>query len=192
MYYDGYYLDITATPVYYGIPVTNLPQLNAITGQEEYDSNYYYEEIIFEFSPDGEFRYFNYNGALDVVEVPNESVAVMSFDEMTERIETQLSLDDIGMYQLFGDDLFTFISVLLLVGCGFGAGMVLGFMATIYVSGERVYAPLYGILLAVTLFGICRQRSVWKEPAAVSSAVFLTALTVVCCAVNVLFIVLSL
>ena len=43
-------------------------------------------------------------GALDVVEVPNESVAVMSFDEMTERIETQLSLDDIGMYQLFGDD----------------------------------------------------------------------------------------
>lgn len=97
-----------------------------------------------------------------------------------------------ALYQLFGDDLFTFISVLLLVGCGFGAGMVLGFMATIYVSGERVYAPLYGILLAVTLFGICRQRSVWKEPAAVPSAVFLTALTVVCCAVNVLFIVLSL
>ena len=97
-----------------------------------------------------------------------------------------------ALYQLFGDDLFTFISVLLLVGCCFGAGMVLGFMATIYVSGERVYAPLYGILLAVTLFGICRQRSVWKEPAAVSSAVFLTALTVVCCAVNVLFIVLSL
>lgn len=121
-----------------------------------------------------------------------------------------------ALYQLFGDDLFTFISVLLLVGCGFGAGMVLGFMATIYVSGERVYAPLYGILLAVTLSGICRQRSVWKEPAAVAvsgrkaepaadagvtaavskaavpSAVFLTALTVVCCAVNVLFIVLSL
>ena len=103
-YFDGYYFRLTATPVYYGIPVTNLPQLSAITGQEEYDSNYYYEEIIFEFSPDGEFRYFNYNGALDVVEVPNESVAVMSFDEMTERIETQLSLDDIGMYQLFGDD----------------------------------------------------------------------------------------
>ena len=103
-----------------------------------------------------------------------------------------------------------------MVGCGFGAGMVLGFMATIYVSGERVYAPLYGILLAVTLSGICRQRSVWKEPAAVAvsgrkaepaadagvtaavskaavpSAVFLTVLTVVCCAVNVLFIVLSL
>ena len=60
------------------------------------------------------------------------------------------------------------------------------------VSGERVYAPLYGILLAVTLFGIYRQRSVWKEPAAVPSAGFLTALTAVCCAVNVLFIVLSL
>ena len=70
--------------------------------------------------------------------------------------------------------------------------MVLGFMATIYVSGERVYAPLYGILLAVTLFGICRQRSVWKGQTAVSSAVFLTALTAVCCVVNVLFIVLSL
>lgn len=48
-----------------------------------------------------------------------------------------------ALYQLFGDDLFTFISVLLLVGCGFGAGMVLGFMATIYVSGElRVCAAV--------------------------------------------------
>ena len=27
-----------------------------------------------------------------------------------------------ALYQLFGDDLFAFISVLLLVGCGFGAG----------------------------------------------------------------------
>ena len=103
-YYEGYYFRLTATPIYEGISVTNLPQLSAITGQEEYDSNYYYEKVTFEFSPDGKFKYFEYNGALDVVEVPNESVAVMSFDEMTERIETQLSLDDIGMYQLFSND----------------------------------------------------------------------------------------
>ena len=103
-YYEGYYIDMTLMPIYNGIPVTNLPQLNAITGQEEYDSNYYYEKIRFMFSNDGRLMVFDYMGALDVVEVPNESVAVMSFDEMTERIETQLSLDDIGMYQLFGDD----------------------------------------------------------------------------------------
>lgn len=58
------------------------------------------------------------------------------------------------LYVLFGENLFTCFSVLILLGLGFGAGMVVGFMATIYVSGERVYAPLYFILLLVTLLAV--------------------------------------
>ncbi len=60
-----------------------------------------------------------------------------------------------ALYQLFGEDLYEYVCVLILLGCGFGAGMVLGFMATIYVSGERVYAPLYAILLFVTHEYVC-------------------------------------
>ena len=96
-----------------------------------------------------------------------------------------------ALYQMFGDDLFTCISVLVLLGCGFGAGMILGFMATIYVSGERVYAPLYGILLMVTLYGISRQKNTvtgkLKEP----GGKLLATLIALSCVVNVLFITLS-
>ena len=58
------------------------------------------------------------------------------------------------LYVLFGEKLFTYFSVLILLGLGFGAGMVVGFMATIYVSGERVYAPLYFILMLVTILAV--------------------------------------
>lgn len=96
-----------------------------------------------------------------------------------------------ALYQLFGENLFVYISVLVLLGCGFGAGMVLGFMATIYVSGERVYAPLYAILLAVTLFAIYRQReAVGLRIRQTSGRLVLTVLGLLCL-VNVLFIALS-
>ncbi len=96
-----------------------------------------------------------------------------------------------ALFQLFGDDLFTFFSSLILLGCGFGAGMVLGFMATIYVSGERVYAPLYAILLLVTLHAVYRQREAvlvkLKETAGKMAVTVVTLM----CLVNVFFITLS-
>lgn len=96
-----------------------------------------------------------------------------------------------ALYQLFGEDLFIYISVLILLGCGFGAGMVLGFMATIYVSGERVYAPLYGILLMVTLYGIYRQKDAVTEKLKEAGGKLLVTLIAVSCFVNILFIALS-
>ena len=73
-----------------------------------------------------------------------------------------------ALYQLFGDDLFAFISVLLLVGCGFGAGMVLGFMATIYVSGGACMRRCTGFFwrshcLASAGSAACgRSRRLWR------------------------------
>lgn len=96
-----------------------------------------------------------------------------------------------ALFQLFGDDLFTFFSSLVLLGCGFGAGMVLGFMATIYVSGERVYAPLYAILLLVTLLAVYRQReAVLVKLKGTAGKIAVTVVTLMCL-VNVFFITLS-
>ena len=96
-----------------------------------------------------------------------------------------------ALYQLFGENLREYFYLLILLGMGFGAGMVLGFAATIYVSGERVYAPLYAILLFVTLLGIYRQRDTVQEKHNEMGAKLLGTLSAAMCVVNVIFVALS-
>ena len=96
-----------------------------------------------------------------------------------------------ALYQLFGEKLYEYICVLILLGCGFGAGMVLGFMATIYVSGERVYAPLYAILLSVTLFAVYRQKGAVLEKLKTAAGKIVVTFVALSCCINVLFITLS-
>ena len=96
-----------------------------------------------------------------------------------------------ALYQLFGENLREYFYLLILLGMGFGAGMVLGFAATIYVSGERVYAPLYAILLFVTLLGIYRQRDTVQEKHNEVGAKLLGTLSAAMCVVNVIFVALS-
>lgn len=96
-----------------------------------------------------------------------------------------------ALFQLFGDELFAFFSTLILLGCGFGAGMVLGFMATIYVSGERVYAPLYAILLFVTLLAVYRQREAVQTKLKETAGKLAVTVVALMCFVNVFFITLS-
>lgn len=96
-----------------------------------------------------------------------------------------------ALYQLFGENLYEYICLLILLGCGFGAGMILGFMATIYVSGERVYAPLYGILMMVTLLAVNRQKETVSEELKTAGGKLAVSGVSLCCLVNVLFITLS-
>lgn len=96
-----------------------------------------------------------------------------------------------ALYQLFGENLYEYICVLILLGCGFGAGMVLGFMATIYVSGERVYAPLYAILLFVTLLAVYKQREAVNRRIRQTSGKLVLSVIGLLCLVNVFFITLS-
>lgn len=96
-----------------------------------------------------------------------------------------------ALYQLFGEKLYEYICVLILLGCGFGAGMVLGFMATIYVSGERVYAPLYAILLSVTLLAVYRQKGAVLEKLKTAAGKLAVTFVALSCCINVLFITLS-
>lgn len=96
------------------------------------------------------------------------------------------------LYLLFGDDLFMYVCILILLGLGFGAGMVLGFMATIYVSGERVYAPLYFILLLVTVFAVSRMSAQVQEKIKQTSGKLVLTILALLVLVNVGFITLSL
>lgn len=96
-----------------------------------------------------------------------------------------------ALYQLLGENLLEYFYALILLGCGFGAGMVLGFMATIYVSGERVYAPLYSIFFLVTLFCIYRMRDAAEEKIKQAGGKLAVTLLAVLCLTNVLFVALS-
>lgn len=96
-----------------------------------------------------------------------------------------------ALYILLGQNVWEYICALLLLGCGFGAGAVVGFMATIYVSGERVYAALYMALLCVTLHCIFKMRVVVCEKIKQTGGrLFVTVLALICL-VNIGFIALS-
>ncbi len=96
-----------------------------------------------------------------------------------------------SLYQIFGSDRRLFFFLLIMFGCGFGAGAVLGFMATIYVSGERVYAALYTILILSAIAGtekMAHQILHTLNPVCVKLTAAFFALL---CTVNVCFLFLS-
>ena len=96
-----------------------------------------------------------------------------------------------AFYCLFGEKIEEYLAVLILLGCGFGAGAILGFMATIYVSGERVYITLYFILLFVMLLAIYRQKEALQEKLQKTVGKLAVAWVALLCLVNVGFIFLS-
>ena len=96
-----------------------------------------------------------------------------------------------ALYQLFGEQMAEFLAILIMLGLGFGAGMVLGFMATIYVSGERVYAPLYAILLVVTIYAVRKMKEPVEARLKQTDGKLLATLLAVLCMTNVLFVGLS-
>lgn len=96
-----------------------------------------------------------------------------------------------SLYLLLGENLLEYIYALLMLGCGFGAGAVVGFMATIYVSGERVYAALYMALLCVTLFCISKRREQIQEEIKKTGGKLIVTVLVLVCLTNIGFIALS-
>ena len=69
--------------------------------------------------------------------------------------------------------------------------MILGFMATIYVSGERVYITLYFILLFVTMFCIYRMADAVEEKLKQTGGKLAVTLLALICLINIGFVTLS-
>ena len=96
-----------------------------------------------------------------------------------------------ALWIILGEQPIEYIYALLMLGCGFGAGMILGFMATIYVSGERVYITLYFILLFVTMFCIYRMEDAVEEKLKQTGGKLAVTLLALICLINIGFVTLS-
>ena len=98
-----YYVVVRCLPVYEGITVTHQDQLFNMKSKNAFASNYYYEELTMMFSNDGRLLDIHYDGALELVQVVNANVPVMSTEEMQQRIREQLALSDLSEYWQFNE-----------------------------------------------------------------------------------------
>lgn len=97
---DGteYRIHVVALPVFQGVPSLRRPQLDNLKSTEVYASNYYLTEADFEFSADGTLMDFFLYSPLDVKQIVNENVKVMTMEDIVNRAKEQLSLSDAYEY----------------------------------------------------------------------------------------------
>ena len=93
--HKDYFISVQCLPVYEGVVVTRQQGLSNIKSTNVYASNYYYEELNFQFSNDGRLLSFHYTGPLELVQVVNANVPVMSMAEIQQRVHEQLILSDL-------------------------------------------------------------------------------------------------
>lgn len=93
--HKDYFISVQCLPVYEDVVVTRQQGLSNIKSTNEYASNYYYEELNFQFSNDGRLLSFHYTGPLELVQVVNANVPVMSMAEIQQRVHEQLILSDL-------------------------------------------------------------------------------------------------
>ena len=93
--HKDYFISVQCLPVYEDVVVTRQPGLSNIKSTNEYASNYYYEELNFQLSNDGRLLSFHYTGPLELVQVVNANVPVMSMAEIQQRVHEQLILSDL-------------------------------------------------------------------------------------------------
>lgn len=93
--HKDYRIGVRCLPVYEGVVVTMQQWLSNIKSKNEYASNYYYEDLSFLFSNDGRLLSFEYYGPLELVQVVNANVPVMSMAEIQQRVHEQLILSDL-------------------------------------------------------------------------------------------------
>ena len=93
--HKDYRIGVHCLPVYEGVVVTKQQWLGNIKSKNEYASNYYYEDLSFLFSNDGRLLSFEYYGPLELVQVVNANVPVMSMAEIQQRVHEQLILSDL-------------------------------------------------------------------------------------------------
>ena len=95
-------MHINAVPVFRGVAALRRPQLNNLTSNEAYASNYYLTNATFQFSANGDLVYFELYSPVDVKDVVNPNVSMLSMDELIARAEEYFVHSDYYEYG-FGD-----------------------------------------------------------------------------------------
>ena len=98
---EVYYIAVSATPVFNGISVTRVPQLDNLKSEETYASNYYYSTINLCFSCEGKLISMDFISPVDVVDTINDNVNTLTVDELFHKVEEQLCLYDSSNYYVF-------------------------------------------------------------------------------------------
>ena len=93
-----YIYQVHASRIYGGTPVVWQPQLGNLKTGDAYASNYYYEEIVFEFGYDRQLVSFRYEAPERVTETVNEAAPIFPLEEILERVRDHLTLRDTFAY----------------------------------------------------------------------------------------------
>lgn len=93
-----YIVHVDAVPELNGIPAIRREQLENIRDDSQYASNYYYTDINFEFSANGDLIQFMLFSPLDIYQTINDNVAVLPLDTLLEYAKSNLSLSDYYNY----------------------------------------------------------------------------------------------
>lgn len=93
-----YTINLSAVPIFQGVPAIHRPQLSNLKSEAAYASNYYLSEATFEYSADGTLMDFILYSPVDTTQVVNENTKTMSMDEIINRAKEHLSLSDAYEY----------------------------------------------------------------------------------------------
>ena len=91
-------ITVTALPLYNQIPILRQPQLGNLKSGEEGAQNCYYQDLRFEFAPDGTLISFDYYTPMDIVEDIGDHTRTLRFSELMGSIKTFMSQTTAAQY----------------------------------------------------------------------------------------------
>lgn len=99
---EVYFIEIKAVPTYKGLSVTRVPQLTNLKSGDLYAESYYYSDLNMRFTSNGTLLSLQLVSPMDVVQIINDNVNVLSFNAIMEKAEEQLALSDVQNYFFVG------------------------------------------------------------------------------------------
>lgn len=85
-----YQIQICATPVFQGVHALYGQQTKSLTSS--FASNYHISTAVFQFSANGDLIYFDLDAPVEIKNVVNDGVAILSTEELLERTKEHLAL----------------------------------------------------------------------------------------------------